>query len=83
VQGAIGASIADAAPISLRGLAFGAADLIVGLAALLASFAAGALWMVGGAALVFGGAAAVAALVGGGTLVAWRLRVPAPVPALR
>lgn len=76
VQGSIGACIADAAPQRLRGLAFGTADLVIGLAALAASFAAGAAWMIGGATLVFGCAGALAALVGGTVLVAWRVQAP-------
>jgi MFS family permease len=60
VHGALGASIAAAAPRPRRGVAFGTADLAVGLAALATSFAAGGLWVAGGPALAFGVGAAMA-----------------------
>lgn len=73
VHGALGASIAAAIPRRLRGLAFGAADLAVGIAALIASFAAGALWVGGGPTWAFG----IGALAATGALalaVIWRRR---------
>ena len=54
IDGLMGASVADAAPSELRGTAFGVYHLSVGIASLLASTLAGALWVVGGAALTFG-----------------------------
>lgn len=64
-QGLLSASVADAAPVTLRGTAFGIYDLSVGVAAFIASAAAGALWMVGGPQLAFGfsGLIAVAAIL--------------------
>jgi hypothetical protein len=59
-QGPLAASVADAAPDNLRGTAFGIYDPALGLAALVASTAAGALWMVGGSILTFGAGACVA-----------------------
>jgi MFS family permease len=64
-QGLLSASIADAAPTTLRGAAFGIFDLCIGFAAFVASAAVGALWMVGGPPLAFGfsGSIAVAVIV--------------------
>ena len=59
-QGLLAASVADAAPDKLRGTAFGIYDMALGLATLLASTGAGALWMVGGSFLTFGVGACVA-----------------------
>lgn len=59
-HGLLAASVADAAPDSLRGTAFGIYDLAVGAATFIASAGAGALWLAGGAAASFGTAAAVA-----------------------
>lgn len=53
-QGLLAASVADAAPVTLRGTAFGIYDLSVGFATFIASTAAGALWMAGGPPLAFG-----------------------------
>ena len=60
-QGLLSASIADAAPVELRGTAFGIYDLSVGLATFVASAAAGALWMAGGPLLAFGFSGLIAA----------------------
>lgn len=60
-QSALGATVADAAPDRLRGTAFGIYDVAVGVAAFIASAAAGALWMSGGPAMAFGVSACVAA----------------------
>lgn len=46
-QGLLAASIADAAPEHLRGTAFQTYDVVLGLAALAASTAAGLLWTMG------------------------------------
>jgi hypothetical protein len=59
-QGLLAASIADAAPDELRATAFGIFDLAVGTATLLASTAAGALWVIGGPSLTFAAGACVA-----------------------
>lgn len=59
-QGLLAASVADAAPDNVRGTAFGIYDLALGLAVLIASTAAGALWMVGGSILTFSVGACVA-----------------------
>ena len=60
-QGLLSASVADAAPVTLRGTAFGIYDLSVGLATFIASTAAGALWMAGGPPLAFGFSGLIAA----------------------
>jgi MFS family permease len=52
-QGLLSAMVADAAPDVLRGSAFGAFNLVQGLALLLASAVAGVLWTVGGPATTF------------------------------
>lgn len=75
-QGALGATIADAAPGRLRGTAFGIYDVAVGVATFIASTAAGTLWMTGGPALAFGASACVAAAA---TLMLWFR--PTPVAA--
>lgn len=53
-QGLLAASVADAAPVALRGTAFGIYDLAIGLATFIASAAAGVLWSAGGAEWAFG-----------------------------
>jgi MFS family permease len=53
-QGLLSASVAEAAPATLRGTAFGIYDLSIGFATFIASAAAGTLWMVGGPPLAFG-----------------------------
>lgn len=45
--------VADASPPDLRGTAFGLFNLATGLALLLASFLAGALWTAAGPAMTF------------------------------
>ena len=60
-QGLLAASVADAAPVTLRGTAFGIYDLSVGFATFIASTAAGALWMAGGPPLAFGFSGLIAA----------------------
>lgn len=62
-QGLLLASVGDAAPTELRGTAFGIYDLAVGVAALGASSAAGALWMAGGPELAFGFSGLIATVV--------------------
>ncbi|MFN3656592.1 MAG: MFS transporter [Pseudolabrys sp.] len=61
-QGLLAASVADAAPPTLRGTAFGLYDLSNGAFTFLASSVAGALWMAGGADWAFVFSAAMALL---------------------
>ena len=62
-QGLLAAMVADAAPVALRGTAFGIYELAIGVAALIASTGAGLLWMAGGAAASYGASAIVAGSV--------------------
>ncbi len=59
-QAVLGATVADAAPDHLRGIAFGIYDLSGGVATFVASAGAGALWAVGGPAATFSVSACVA-----------------------
>jgi MFS family permease len=61
-QGLLAASVADAAPVTLRGTAFGIYDLALGAGTFIASSAAGALWMVGGPEWAFGFSGLIAAV---------------------
>jgi MFS family permease len=63
-QGLLSAIVADAAPRHLRGTAFGLYELAVGLAAFVASAAAGTFWTIGGPALSFGVSTLVASFAG-------------------
>jgi len=65
-QGLLAALVADAAPAALRGTAFGVFNLASGVALLIASWAAGALWDIEGdyAAFSASGFCALAALAG-------------------
>jgi MFS family permease len=65
-QGLLGALVADTAPDHLRGTAFGIFNLIGGIAALLASLIAGALWETIGPSATFlvGAVFALASLAG-------------------
>lgn len=74
-QGILGALVADASPKDLRGTAFGVLNLVTGLALLVASVLAGALWQAFGSSATFmvGAAFALAALL---TLGAIRRRQP-------
>jgi MFS family permease len=72
-QGLLLASVGDAAPMDLRGTAFGIYDLAVGLATFVASSAAGALWMAGGPELAFGFSGLIA-----GAVILLLLFQPAP-----
>ncbi|MCV9965784.1 MFS transporter [Pararhizobium sp. BT-229] len=65
-QGLLAALVADTAPADLRGTAFGMFNLVTGLALLLASVVAGALWEIAGPAATFmaGAAFSVFALSG-------------------
>jgi predicted MFS family arabinose efflux permease len=60
--------VADTAPADLRGTAFGLFNLVCGVAILLASVAAGALWDVYGPAMTFFAGAAFSALALAGIL---------------
>jgi MFS family permease len=60
-QGLLAAMVADTAPPDLRGTAFGFFNLVSGVAMLLASALAGALWQAFGSALTFGVGAAFCA----------------------
>lgn len=64
-QGLVSATVADAAPADLRGSAFGVFNLVQGLALLLASVLAGALWVAVGPSATFlaGAVFAILALV--------------------
>jgi MFS family permease len=61
-QGLLAALVADVAPAALRGTAFGAFNLASGVALLLASAGAGALWDAFGAAAAFWAGAFCASL---------------------
>ncbi|WP_028748029.1 MFS transporter [Rhizobium mesoamericanum] len=63
-QGLLATLVADAAPAELRGTAFGIFNLIAGIALLVASLLAGALWDWGGHQMVFLAGAAFALLAG-------------------
>jgi MFS family permease len=72
-QGLFAALVADSAPASLRGSAFGVFNFICGVFAIFASLIAGSLWKWGGPAFTFGAGAAFSTvtLVG---LLWWRGR---------
>ena len=76
-QGLLAAMVADVAPIDLRGTAYGFFNLVSGLAMLLASVVAGALWEVFGAATTFGAGATFSVLAMAGLLVRHRRLQPA------
>jgi sugar phosphate permease len=61
-QGLLAASVADAASSDRRGTAFAIFDLAVGGSTLVASVAAGGLWVVGGPTLTFAGGACIAVI---------------------
>ncbi len=67
-QGLLATLVADTAPADLRGTAFGLFNLVCGVAILLASMAAGALWDVYGPAMTFFAGAAFSALALAGIL---------------
>jgi MFS family permease len=68
-QGLLSKLVADAAPVELRGTAFGVFHLVSGGALLLASVIAGLLWSMLGAAATFFAGAAFAALAALGLLI--------------
>ena len=67
-QGLLAAMVADSAPEALRGSAFGMFHFAVGLATLLASLLAGALWQGYGPALTFAAGAVFSAVALAGLL---------------
>jgi MFS family permease len=73
-QGVITALVADAAPSSRRGTAFGLFNFVTGVAALAASLLAGALWDAFGARTTFLAGAGFAALTALGVLALRRAR---------
>jgi MFS family permease len=68
-QGLLAATVADTVPAELRGTAFGAFNLVSGLALLAASVIAGALWDMVGPQATFLAGAAFAAAAGAGLLL--------------
>ena len=76
-QGLLSALVADTAPADLRGTAFGMFNLVTGVALLLASVVAGALWDVAGPEGTFlAGAAFVAITLAGLLFGRGRLKTP-------
>lgn len=71
-QGLFSKLIADAAPVDLRGAAFGMFNLVTGIAVLLASATAGVLWSTFGSSATFLAGAAFTAIAAAG-LLAYRL----------
>ena len=71
-QGLLAAMVADVAPADLRGTAYGFFNLMSGLAMLLASVVAGALWEGFGAAATFGAGAAFSVVAMGALAVRTR-----------
>ena len=72
-QGLLAAMVADTAPADLRGSAFGLFYLVSGVATLVASLLAGALWQSAGPPITFAAGATFSALALAG-LVGWRIR---------
>jgi MFS family permease len=70
-QGLLSALVADAAPQDLRGTAFGVFNVASGVAMLIASVLAGALWDVYGARMTFLAGAAFTAAAMGCLMVVW------------
>ena len=75
-QGLLTVLIADAAPVDLRGTAFGVFNLLTGLTLLAASVLAGALWTAAGPAMTFAAGAGFSLLALIGLLAASRGRSP-------
>jgi len=72
-QGLLASLIADTAPPELRGTAYGIFNLLVGLALLVASILAGALWDSVGSQATFLASAALTALAIAGLAATWRI----------
>lgn len=79
-QGLMSKLVADAAPVDLRGTAFGVFNLVTGGATLLASVIAGALWSALGPQWTFSAGAGFAAVAMAGVLASARRRAPTPGP---
>ncbi len=80
-QGLLAALVADTAPEDLRGTAFGIFNLAGGIAMLLASVIAGALWDAYGPMMTFlAGAAITSVALAGLALIEWRHRKQGMVP---
>ena len=76
-QGLLATLVAETAPAELRGTAFGVFNLVTGVAMLLASLVAGALWDAAGPEATFlAGAAFAAATMAGALVFRGRLRNP-------
>lgn len=73
-QGLLAALVADTAPIELRGTAFGLFNLATGIALLLASVIAGALWQAFGPTATFSAGGAFAVVAGGALTLFSRIR---------
>ena len=73
-QGLLASLVADTAPADLRGTAFGMFNLVTGVAMLLASIIAGALWDFIGPSGTFVAGAIFAAIALAGVPVTWRMR---------
>ena len=71
-QGVLATLVADTAPVTLRGTAFGLYNLVTGGALLIASILAGGLWETGGPEATFLAGAGFAAISLLGMLVALR-----------
>jgi MFS family permease len=81
-QGLLAVMVARTAPSSLKGTAFGLFNLVCGIAMLLASVVAGALWERFGAATTFYAGAACAGLAAAlivGVSVSWRVPPDEPI----
>jgi MFS family permease len=72
-QGLLGATVADAAPARLRGVAFGIYDVANGVSAFAASAGAGLLWMAGGPAAAFAASGCIGAIA---ALMLWFRPLP-------
>jgi MFS family permease len=68
-QGLLSKLVADTAPADLRGTAFGIFNLVSGVALLLASVIAGALWNIFGASATFTAGASFATIAAIGLLL--------------
>ena len=75
-QGVLATLVADAAPAELRGTAFGIFNLVAGIALLIASVLAGALWDLAGPQATFFAGAAFAAVSLAGLLAVRRKYLP-------
>ncbi|RMD94800.1 MAG: MFS transporter [Alphaproteobacteria bacterium] len=75
-EGILSALVADAAPVELRGTAYGVFHLVTGVAMLAASALAGALWQFAGPAFSFAAGAGFALIALAGVLALRRKRRP-------